>query len=72
MKIDESAKMPVNNSEVTEIFVIEGKINIHEHTLTQYSWIRIPANLNCSLQGEIASKIYVKIGKGVIRDKDWN
>jgi hypothetical protein len=46
-------------------------IKTYNIELETESWIRIPKNLKYDIEAIEDSLIYVKIGKGIVRGKNW-
>lgn len=57
--------------DVSEILIISGLVKICGSELETESWIRIPKNTKYEIEAREDSLIYVKIGKGVVRGKNW-
>ncbi|MGI2260698.1 cupin domain-containing protein [Shewanella sp. GXUN23E] len=54
-------------SDVLELFVIDGAIDFNGQLLAEHSWLRMPPHSRITLKAHGAAQFYLKIGRGAVR-----
>ena len=54
-------------SDVLELFVVDGAIKVNGERYEDHSWLRFPAETEVKVEADEQAQFYLKVGKGVVR-----